>query len=294
MVDKYVNGSIAGDNGTRDYNFSIVKGGHNVGLPQSEIDGLGLKQSVFFPKSMTRDTEGLAGDKSYMATAHFAGSSVELDVLPALAPTVDVAVLRDLGFKVDLGKGSVEEPTTNLDILRGFSPWSSPTGYNRVYVGSADGWVYALSCENLEVELRTRLLAGRTISHLKVANDKVYLALADGWMYALDAGNLDMEWRSRLLEGKSITHLVVADRRVYLALSNGWVYALHAGNLEEEWHTHLLMGRKIAHFSVANGRVYVLLEDGEIYALDAGNLELLWQTTLPEGKRTAHLHAGSN
>ena len=190
MVDKYVNGSIAGDNGTRDYNFSIVKGGHNVGLPQSEIDGLGLKQSVFFPKSMTRDTEGLAGDKSYMATAHFAGSSVELDVLPALASTVDVAVLRDLGFKVDLGKGSVEEPTTNLDILRGFSPWSSPTGYNRVYVGSADGWVYALSCENLEVELRTRLLAGRTISHLKVANDKVYLALADGWIYALDAGNL--------------------------------------------------------------------------------------------------------
>ena len=288
MTDIYIGGSVTGKSETRDYDFLIVKGEQHIGLPQSHIDVLGLKPSVFASLWAASDSEQLDVQKVYMASAHFAGSSIELDVLPAGMPTVGVAVLRTLGFSIDLENGSIEGPATPLTIHRGLSPRSIQIGHNRVYMGSDDGLVYALDAGNLAAEWRSRLLEGRTITHLTVANGRVYAALADGWVYALDAGNLATEWRSRLLEGRTITHLTVAYGRVYVALADGWVYALDAGNLEMEWRNALLEGKTISHLLVADGRVYVALADGWVHAMDARNLEALWQITLPEMRKIAH------
>ncbi|MCE2500764.1 MAG: PQQ-binding-like beta-propeller repeat protein [Dehalococcoidia bacterium] len=288
MAATYTNGIITSEVGNQNYDFLIVKAERNIGLPQHDIDALRLKPSVFAFASGAGGSNNGNGNTVYMAWANFSGSAIDLDVLPSEVPTVGVAVLRTLGFSVDLEDGTVVKPATTVEIHRGLSPWSRPVGHDRLYATSDDGWVYALDVANLEVAWHSKLLEGRTITRLVVANGKVYVALADGWVYALDAANLEMEWRNSLLEGGIITHFVVADGKVYVALADGWVYALDAANLEMEWRNSLLEGETITHLSVASGRLYAVLEDGGMYALNGGNLELLMRATLPDGKAIAN------
>ena len=286
MAAIYINGSITSDKGTQDYDFLIVSGERNIGLPQHDIDVLRLKPSVFAFANGAGG--GNNGSTVYTAWANFSGSAIDLDVLPSEVPTVAVAVLRTLGFGVDQEEGTIVKPATTVEIHRGLSPWSRPVGHDRLYATSDDGWVYALDAANLETEWRNSLLEGKTITHMAVANGKVYLALSHGWVYALDAANLETEWRNSLLEGKTITHMVVANGKVYLALSHGWVYALDAANLETEWRNSLLEGKTITHLSAASGRLYAVLKDGGMYALNGVNLELLMRATLPDGKAIAN------
>ncbi len=247
MAAIYINGSITSDKGTQDYDFLIVSGERNIGLPQHDIDVLRLKPSVFAFANGAGG--GNNGSTVYTAWANFSGSAIDLDVLPSEVPTVDVAVLRTLGFGVDQEEGTIVKPATTVEIHRGLSPWSRPVGHDRLYATSDDGWVYALDAANLETEWRNSLLEGKTITHMAVANGKVYLALSHGWVYALDAANLETEWRNSLLEGKTITHLSAASGRLYAVLKDGGMYALNGVNLELLMRATLPDGKAIANFA---------------------------------------------
>ena len=249
MAATYVNGRVTSNDGTQDYDFLIVRGERHIGLPQYDIDSMRLKPSVFAISNAGSGGHGGSGNMAYTAWAEFSGNSIDLDVFPSEVPTVGVAVLRTLGFSVDLEDGNIKEPTTPTTIHRGLSPWSRPVGHDQVYVASHDGLMYSLDAANLEIAWHSKLLEGRTITHFVVANGKVYVALADGWVYALDAANLEMEWRNRLLEGETITHLSVASGRLYVASDDGGMYMLNGGNLELLMSATLPEGKGIANLA---------------------------------------------
>ena len=284
MADLYVKGSVVGDAETREYNFLVVSGVHHIRLPQSDIEALGLKFSLF-----ARTT--------YAAGVHFGEGYIELDVLPAELPAVGVAVLRDLGYEIALEEKTnaiktIRVPEIPLTIHRGLLPWVSQSSDDRVYLTSDDGQVYGLDVRNPDRLFKSSLPEGSQIAHLAMSGDSVYVVSDAGFVYVLGAGNLDVLWHSRLLEGRTITHLAVADRRVYLTLANGWVYALHGGNLELEWHSRLLEGRAITHLAVACRRIYLTLADGWVYALHGGNLEMLWCSRPLEDRKITYLATG--
>ena len=289
MIDIHVNGSIVGPAGTRSCDFQVVAGECHVGLTQAAIAQLGLKPSQWAPPDVMCDTKEPSDGAVYSAEAHFSGSSIETYVVPSETATVGVAVLRTLGFSVDLEAGSIAPASPPQSVQRGFAPWTLPSGYNRVYAAAADGVVYAFDTGNPEFEWRNTQLAGRAITHLAASDRSVYAALADGAVYAFDAGNLEFKWRNTRLSGRAITHLVVGGRGVYIALADGAVYLLDAGNLDFECSTELLSGRTITELAFAGNKVHIALADGEMCAFESHNLRLAWRTRLPNRQPIAQL-----
>ena len=124
MVDTYIDGSvgIVGEAANRQFKFLVVKEARHIGLPQSDIDALGLKLSLFTtPKEPGGPTRTL-DDRAYEAGVHFDTGYIELDVRPEPVPTVGVTALHKLGFEVDLEKGRISKPTEPLKIQRGLMP----------------------------------------------------------------------------------------------------------------------------------------------------------------------------
>ena len=125
MAGIYVNGKIGtvGSAVTRQFRFLVVKDALYIGLPQPDIDALGLKRSLFAtPKAHGGHARTLE-DRAYEAGAHFDTCYIELDVRPEPAPTVGVAALRKLGFDVDLEQGRISKPAKPLKIQRGLMPY---------------------------------------------------------------------------------------------------------------------------------------------------------------------------
>lgn len=124
MVDTYVNGSIGmvGAATIRQFKFLVVKDAPHIGLPQSDIDALGLKPSLFATPKEKGGRARTLEDRAYEAGAHFDRCYIELDVHPEPAPTVGVAALRKLGFEVDLEQGRISKPAKPLKIQRGLMP----------------------------------------------------------------------------------------------------------------------------------------------------------------------------
>ncbi len=124
-MDAYINGSIGmvGAATTRTFDFLVVKDSHHIGLPQSDIDALGLKPSLFAtPKELGGHARTLE-DRAYEAGAHFDKCYIELDVRPEPMPTIGVAALRKLGFEIDLEQGRIVKPAKPLKIQRGLMPY---------------------------------------------------------------------------------------------------------------------------------------------------------------------------
>ena len=125
MVDTYINGciGIVGAAVTRKFRFLVVRDADHIGLPQSEIDALGLKRSLFATPKESVGHAGTLENRAYEAGARFDRCYIELDVQPKPAPTVGVAALHKLGFEVDLELGRISKPTKPLKIQRGLMPY---------------------------------------------------------------------------------------------------------------------------------------------------------------------------
>ncbi len=119
MVDTYIDGSIGVvvASVTKEFKFLVVKNAPHIGLPQSDIEALGLKRSLF-----TAGRPDSGPKPAYEAAAHFEKCYIELDVRPEPIPTVGDTMLRDLGFEVDLENGHIANPAQPLKIYRGIMP----------------------------------------------------------------------------------------------------------------------------------------------------------------------------
>ena len=115
MANVYVKGTIAGASNNRDYNFLVVEGSSQIGLPPSDIASLGLKDSKFVDASRS-------GNKIYQASASFDQGYIELEVFAAKTPSVGSEALTALGYLIDLEAGNVHSPPHPVKIYRGLMP----------------------------------------------------------------------------------------------------------------------------------------------------------------------------
>jgi outer membrane protein assembly factor BamB len=110
---------------------------------------------------------------------------------------------------------------------------SSPTIANGVvYVGTGDGYVYALQASD-----GTRLwryLTGGAVSTPTVVNGVVYFGSVDGYVYALKASDGTLRWRYQT-GGNVASSPAVVKGVVYIGSSDGSLYALKASDGTLRW-----------------------------------------------------------
>jgi outer membrane protein assembly factor BamB len=95
-----------------------------------------------------------------------------------------------------------------------------------VYVGSGDGWVYALNATTGLIEWKF-LTGGAVSSSPNVANGVVYVGSGDGYLYALDATSGVLLLKT-LTGGAIESSPDVANGIVYVGSDDRFVYALDA------------------------------------------------------------------
>ncbi len=179
----------------------------------------------------------------------------------AEVPSVEPAVVPSgrLVWRYETGSTTVDSPTAADGVI---------------YVGSKDGYIYALDADSGELVWRHE--TGGTLDTCPiVANGIVYAALYDGYIYALDADSGELVWRYET--GSNLVHSpTVADGVVYVGSHDDYIYALgpQSGTLVWRYKT----GEFIIVFPiVADGVVYVGSGDSYIYALDVDSGNLMWR-----------------
>jgi outer membrane protein assembly factor BamB len=174
-----------------------------------------------------------------------------------------------------------------LGAATGKVRWTDPEGgivtlaSGKLYVGTSDGYVYALSAAT-----------GRTLSRFDlaeavscppaVASGVLYLGLGAGVVYALNAVTGVHLWR--FLTSAAVAGVAVADGMAYVATSAGDVYGLSQASGAELWSFDAANGIA-SPLAVADGVVYVDTSgpDGAVDALSATTGQLLWSFTVTGG-----------
>lgn len=159
-----------------------------------------------------------------------------------------------------------------------------------VYIGSADGYFYAVHQNSGEQKWKFET-RGQIASSPAVANGMVYFSSYDSGFYALDAETGERKWRflteyekrfeAKGLHGTSpkgqtipdafdllMSSPVVFSGRVYFGSGDGNVYALDAQTGVLQWK---FTTKDVVHSSpaVANNTIYIGSWDSYLYALDA-------------------------
>jgi outer membrane protein assembly factor BamB len=190
---------------------------------------------------------------------------------------------------------SAEVGPSNLSLAWKFqtegSVISSPSIEDSIaYVGSTDGYLYALDAWN--GDLIWKYKTGDLIeSSPAVANGKVYTGGDDGYVYCLDAytsvlqwktfvnGNLPFTFGTVVLKSSPAVVESMGGTVVYIGSLDGYLYAIDADNGDINWKTKALgpIESSPAYF---NGAVYFTAEEpniGALYKLDAASGEQLWK-----------------
>jgi len=154
-----------------------------------------------------------------------------------------------------------------------------------VYVGSSDGYLYALDRSNGAE--RWKFSAGSPVnSSPAVARGLVVFGSRGGSFYALDARRGAQRWKHETgellpwewgFEGWDVytSSPVVVDTVVVFGSGDGVLYALELKSGRELWRLET-GGRIRSTPAVADGTVFVGSTDGVVYAVDLNGGELLW------------------
>ena len=96
----YARGSITGKSETREYDFLVDTGATWVGIPQADIDALGL-DAVPNASAEIVTGNGVIRTPMYIAVGMLEGTGFVDAAVPAPIPLVGYMLLQALGFKVD-------------------------------------------------------------------------------------------------------------------------------------------------------------------------------------------------
>ncbi|MEP6572861.1 MAG: PQQ-binding-like beta-propeller repeat protein [Gemmatimonadota bacterium] len=172
---------------------------------------------------------------------------------------------------------------------------SSPAlGAETLYVGSADGALYAL--DRADGKVRWKYRAGGPInSSPALAGGLVYFASHDGTCYALDAASGRLRWKRATGVSKPFDWTgdyytaspVVADGFALFGSPDGAVYAFDAETGAERW-KYQTEGRVRASPAVESGTVFVGSFDGSVYALDLRSGTRRWRFDTEGHKLDSH------
>ncbi|HUJ39471.1 MAG TPA: PQQ-binding-like beta-propeller repeat protein [Candidatus Acidoferrales bacterium] len=220
----------------------------------------------------------LASAPALLAQATFHGNAARTGVYDSAGPRQ----LDSLKWKFKTGGPIVGSPAVADGV---------------VYIGSADGFLYAVDQatgkEKWKFETPRQVVSTPTI-----ANGVVYLVGYDATLTALDAATGKPKWRftsqferrfqANRLHGYPpgfqtipdswdlyLSSPAVVDGRVYYGTGDGGVYAIDASNGLMIWK---FSTGDVVHASpaVVNGVVYIGSWDGKFYALDADSGQQKW------------------
>jgi outer membrane protein assembly factor BamB len=164
---------------------------------------------------------------------------------------------------------------------------SSPTlSGGIVYVGSSDGYLYALDAKT-GAEVWRFNAASPVTSTPAVAGGNVYLGTYDGRFMALKAGSGEVVWTVKTgseaplawgyESGDFFTSSpTVFDGRVLFGSGDGALYAVEGGTGRQLWKFET-GGRVRSTPAVDGGTVYVGSFDGSLYAVDLLSGQLKWR-----------------
>ena len=124
MSGIYAKGTIAGKSETREIAFRVIERARWLGLPQADIDALGLKL-LRHDNVPAKSGVGDASAPIYTATGTLEGVGFVGSVIAAGAPTLGANFLRELGFRVDWENEKLEKQTGVFD--GSLDPWAFET-----------------------------------------------------------------------------------------------------------------------------------------------------------------------
>ena len=98
----YASGSITGKTESREYHFLVDTGATWVGIPQDDIEALGLDVVPNAGAALMTANGTVRNTPIYVAVGTLEGTGFVNGAVPAAIPLVGYQLLQDLGFKVDL------------------------------------------------------------------------------------------------------------------------------------------------------------------------------------------------
>ena len=104
----YAKGSITGRAEVREYDFLVDTGATWVGLPQDDIDALGLDTVPNAGATLMMADGTVNRTPIYIAVGMLEGTGFVNGAVPTAVPLVGYKMLQDLGFKVDLVNERIE------------------------------------------------------------------------------------------------------------------------------------------------------------------------------------------
>jgi len=162
--------------------------------------------------------------------------------------------------------------------------WRTPTGGwvvssptvadGKVFVGSDDGYIYALD-ENSGAVLWKQTTGGRVYSSPAVANGKVFVGSWNGWIYRLDE-NTGASRRLNKTGGPLTSSPAVADGKVFMGSWDSCIYSLNQDDGIIIW-KYQTGGRIQSSPALHNGRLFIGSNDRKVYCLDANSGGSIWQ-----------------
>ena len=105
----YARGSITGKTETRAYDFLVDTGATWVGLPQDDLDALGLDIVPNAGAALMTADGSVRETPIYIAIGMLKGTGFVNGAVPAAVPLVGYKLLQDLGFNVDLVNERIEK-----------------------------------------------------------------------------------------------------------------------------------------------------------------------------------------
>ena len=153
--------------------------------------------------------------------------------------------------------------------------------HNRLFVGSSDRGLYAISAQDGATLWRFETMGPVQSEPLyDPAEDVVYFGSDDGALYKVAAADGSLKWR--FMSFAEIERKPVLDRgTLFFVNANDTVVAADPATGKMKWNQHRapIGGMSVAGYAGAavwNGRVYTAFSDGHVMAYDAAEGSELW------------------
>ncbi len=164
-----------------------------------------------------------------------------------------------------------------------------------VYVGSSDGYIYALNAANGEGVWTTQLSSGgpKDLTALAASDKVVVVALANSNMAGLNASTGKVLWTGGTYGANSDP--IMAGGLVYFSSIDRHLYALNEETGTIAWYYGFDVSPNISiNLAVVNGVVGICDGNGVVRGVNAVNGASMWNYSDPYGNKPLFLAGGNN